>query len=699
MRSRPAMPPRRRPGRLAGPVAGLLAGMLAGLLAACAAPSPSASPSPPAPPSPSAARVERREVIMQTRRSGASVTSYRRDGSIDFHFQYRQNGRGPTIRARARLAADGTLASYTAEGMGERGVPIHETFSIEAGRARWRSGEESGEAPVRGPAFYVPLASSPELTGLLFRALRRHGGRLPLLPGGEARLEREREITVANAAGRRTTLVVWAITGLDLLPVRLFAGPDDTYFGSVDEWFSCLPPGWGPAIPSLLSAQKALEVERDRAIATRLAHRPPAAGVAIAHARVLDIERRRWLADHTVVVVGGRIAALGPTRRTPPPPGAEVIDAGGRALLPGLWNMHTHVRAGDGALAIAAGITTVRDLGNDPDLVDGFKAAWDEGSAIGPRLLRSGFIEGRGENAAASKITAETEAEARAAVAFYAARGYEGIKIYNSIQPELVPLLARLAHERGMRVSGHVPAFLRAEDVIRAGYDELQHMNMVFLNFLADEKTDTRTHQRVTLVAEKAGDLDLSSPRVQKFIRLLLEHGTVLDPTMYVWELLFMSRPGQILPALRELVDRLPVQVQRGYRLGGLPVPEGKDRTYRRSYAALLRMLKLLHDAGVPIVAGTDATAGLAMQRELEIYTEAGLSPVDAIYTATLGPARVMKRDRTSGSIAVGKDADLILVDGDPLADIRALRHVVTTMRGGVLYSSARVYESLGIRP
>jgi imidazolonepropionase-like amidohydrolase len=645
------------------------------------------------------ARVERREVIMQTRKSGASVTTYHGDGSIEFDFQYVENGRGPRMKARAELADDGTLRSYAAEGLQQRGLPIHETFAIEGGRARWKSLEESGEVVLDGPAFYVPMAAPPELMGLLFSALSRHGGELRLLPGGVARLEREREITVKSAAGEEKKLVAWAMTGLDLLPVRVFAELDGTYFGVVDEWFSCLPDGWAPAIAPLLAAQNGLQVQRDRAMAARLARRPPAAGVAFVHARVLDIEKRRWLADHTVVVVDGRIAALGPSSRTRPPEGAEVIDAGGRALLPGLWNMHTHSHASDGPLAIAAGVTTVRDLGNDIDRLDEYKKAWDEGTAIGPRLFRSGFIEGRGANAASSAITAETEAEARAAVEAYAARGYEGIKIYNSVKPELVPLLARLAHEKGMRVSGHVPAFMNAESVIRAGYDELQHMNMVFLNFLADEKTDTRTHLRVSLVAEKAGELDLSSPRVERFIQLLLDRKTVLDPTMYVWELLFVSRPGEILPGLRELVARLPVQAQRSYRMGGLPVPAGKEEAFQRSYRALLTMLKKLHDAGVPIVAGTDAPAGLAMQRELEIYAEAGLSPADVIYTATLGPARVMKRERTSGSIAVGKDADLILVDGDPLADIRALRKVVTTMRGGVMYSTAQVYESLGIRP
>ena len=636
---------------------------------------------------------------MQGRKSGASVTTYLPDGTVEFDFHYLENGRGPTVKARAVIAPDGTLASYSAKGVQARGLPIDETFALEGARAKWKSTQENGQAELTAPGFYLPMDSSPEIYGLLLAALVAHGGELALLPGGLARAEREREIVVKNGAGEEKKLVTWAITGIDLSPVRLFTEEDGTYFGVADEWFSCLPDGWGPAIAPLLALKNQLEIERERALAEKLAARPPAAGFAIVHARVLDIEKKRWLPDQTVVVVGDRIAAVGPTARTRPPPGAEIVDAAGRAVLPGLWDMHTHNHGDDGRLSIAAGITTVRDLANDPDRLDDYKRRWDEGTAIGPHLFRSGFIEGRGENAAASKITAETPAEATAAVEFYAARGYEGIKIYNSIKPELVPLLCRLAHEKGMRVSGHIPAFMNAEQAVRAGYDEIQHMNMVFLNFLADAKTDTRTHLRVSLVAEKAADLDLSSRPVVDFVKLLLDRKTVLDPTMWVFELLFTARPGQVMPGMRDIVSRMPVQAQRGYLLGGLPIPEGKEKVFERSYARLLAMLKMLHEAGVPIVAGTDAPAGLTMQRELAIYTEAGLSPADAVYTATLGPARVMKRERTSGSIAAGKDADLIVVDGDPLADIRDLANVVTTVRGGVRYQAAAVWETLGMRP
>ncbi|HUH05104.1 MAG TPA: amidohydrolase family protein, partial [Kofleriaceae bacterium] len=331
--------------------------------------------------------------------------------------------------------------------------------------------------------------------------------------------------------------------------------------------------------------------------------------------------------------------------------------------------------------------------------VDDLKARVERGEAVGPHIFRSGFIEGRGTNAASSRITAETEDEARAAVAFFADRGYEGIKIYNSMKAELVPLLAKLARARGLRVSGHVPVYMRAEEVVRAGYDEIQHANMLFLNFLVDQDTDTRTPVRFTLVGDRAAEVDLDGAPMKAFIALLLEKKTVVDPTLNAFEDLFVGRPGQVLPGWAPVVDRLPVQVQRWFKTGGLPASGDKIARYRDSYRRMLELVRRLHDAGVPLVAGTDSLAGFGLHRELELYAEAGIPAADVLLIATLGAARVMKRDKTSGSIARGKAADLVLVDGDPLADISDLRKTVLTIKGGVVYRPEALHQAIGIRP
>jgi hypothetical protein len=399
------------------------------------------------------------------------------------------------------------------------------------------------------------------------------------------------------------------------------------------------------------------------------------------------------------VVKGGRIDAVGPSAKLKPPKGAEVIDAAGKALLPGLWDMHVHMGASDGPLNLAAGVTTVRDMDNDPDQLADIVRRLDDGSAIGPHVLKVGLVEGVGPSSSASKFNISSVEQGRKALDFYASHGYVQFKMYNSTKPELVPPLAREAHARGLRVSGHVPFGMLAEDVVRGGYDEIQHINQVMLEFFADRKTDTRTLVRFTLPGEKAAGLDLASKPVQDFIGLLRQHRTVVDPTVAVFESTYLARPGVMDPSIAPVADRLPAQVARGGLVGGLAAPGDKDALYRRSFKVMLAFLKVLHDAGVPLVAGTDGFSGFYLHRELELYVEAGLPPGDVLQIATLGAARVMRRDGRTGSIAKGKDADLVLVDGDPLARMRDIRRTVTVVKGGVVYDAAAVYETVGVRP
>jgi imidazolonepropionase-like amidohydrolase len=222
---------------------------------------------------------------------------------------------------------------------------------------------------------------------------------------------------------------------------------------------------------------------------------------------------------------------------------------------------------------------------------------------------------------------------------------------------------------------------------------------MLFLNFWPDEVPDTRTPARFTEVAKRAAELDLASPEVRSFIALLKEKQVVVDPTVNVFEGMFLARPGEPDPGSREILHRLPPQVQRRFLGGGLPVPEGMDGRYRESFQALLAMIKALYDAGVPLVAGTDALAGFSLHRELELYVQAGIPAPRVLQIATLGAARVVGRQGELGTIEAGKLADLVLVDGDPAADVRQIRNVELTVKGGVLYRSAELYRQIGVTP
>jgi imidazolonepropionase-like amidohydrolase len=147
------------------------------------------------------------------------------------------------------------------------------------------------------------------------------------------------------------------------------------------------------------------------------------------------------------------------------------------------------------------------------------------------------------------------------------------------------------------------------------------------------------------------------------------------------------------------VADRVPAQVRRGFLYGGNAVPEGMDQRYKDSFRQMLKMLKTFYDAGIPIVAGTDSLAGFSLHRELVLYVDAGIPAPKVLQLATLGAARVMKRDQELGSVAPGKLADVILVDGDPARQISDIYRVKTVVKDGVVYQVADLDRALGVKP
>jgi imidazolonepropionase-like amidohydrolase len=373
-----------------------------------------------------------------------------------------------------------------------------------------------------------------------------------------------------------------------------------------------------------------------------------------------------------------------------------VIEARGKTLVPGLWDMHAHVTGNDGLLNLAAGVTTVRDLANDIDDLLARKKRIEEGTELGTRIVMAGFMDGPGPYQGPTKVLVSTAEQGRAWVDKYAGLGYVQIKLYSSIAPELVRPIAEEAHAKGLRVSGHVPANLTAAECVELGYDEIQHVNFLLLNFMPDVK-ETRTPARFLEPARRAADLDLASPEVRAFIDLLKKRGTSLDPTLAAFESLFLDRPGTIAVGVAKVAHRLPVQVRRGFMAGSLPVPPGMDERYRKSWDKALALVHELWAAGVPIEAGTDALAGFSLHRELELDAQAGIPAPQVLQLATFGAARIMRLDQELGTIEPGKLADMALVDGDPAADISAVRNTVLVVKDGILYRPAELYGELGV--
>src|ERR1044071_1607515 len=650
---------------------------------------------PPARPSAVPPRIDtlRYTVTISGNRAGSLVVVREGADSVRTLFEFNDRGRGPSLDTRVILGPAGVPSAITITGNDYLKAPVDERFALERGNATWSSAADKGSKPVEKAAFYLPLNASPDVIATLARALlRAPERRLDLLPGGEARIERVGE-GIAVSGARRRQVIAYAVTGLDFTPTYLWLDPDGTFFASAEGWSEVVLAGWEPAVKALSAVQDSLKETRERETAKRLADRPPSPG-ALTRAPLFDAPEAKPVPGTTVVVEGSRVTAVGADGQVAIPPGARRIDARGKTLLPGLWDMHAHMSEVDGPLDIAAGVTSVRDMANDADFLATQQKRWDEGSAIGPRVVKAGFIDGRGPYQGPSKALVSTTEEALRWVDWYAEHGYEQIKLYSSLDTGLVRPIAERTHAKGLRLSGHIPNHMTATLAVQAGYDEIQHTNMLFLNFLGDT-IDTRTPERFRAVGRYGAGLDLDADSVKAFLRFLKDHHTVVDPTLATFEGMFTADPGEMSEGDARMAARLPAQLSRGLRGGGMPATPELRARYRAAYANMLRMVKALYDGGIQIVAGTDCSAGFCLHRELELYSKAGIPNAEVLRIATWVPARIMKRTDRLGAVAPGKLADLILVDGDPVADIANIRRVSLVMKDGVLFDPAAVYRTL----
>jgi hypothetical protein len=634
-------------------------------------------------------------ILSNARTAGSEVDAYSAGGHVDCTFEFNDRGRGPKVAAHYIIGADGLPSRLDVTGNDYLKAPVDEHFAVEGGIAHWNSTSETGKASA--PGFYASNNGPALESALLVAALMNAKGAVKLFPAGEARLERLTDVTVEDH-GQKLHVTEYAITGLSFEPQTVWLDDDHHFFASPSKWFAILREGWEGTNDQLYALDRAAEDSRNARLAREFA-RHPDHPVAVEHVRIFDSEQATTREDQTVVISGERITMVGPSAAINVPKDAEYIDGTGKTLLPGLFDMHAHLQALDGLLNIASGVTSVRDMGNDIEELKHLQSQWDSGTAIGPRVWKAGFIDSHDPMQAPTGLYADTAEEAQAAVNQYADLGYVQIKLYSSLNPELVPGIVKTAHARGLRVSGHVPNGMIASQFVEDGADELQHINFIFLNFLASQVKDTRTPERFTAVGANAAKLDLHSKQVNDFIELLQNHHTTVDVTLATFEGMFTARPGKVSPDFAPIIDRLPAQVQRGAYNGGLPVTEQNNQLYKDSYDAMLRMTKRMYDAGIPILAGTDATAGLMLHRELELEVRAGIPPPKALQIASFNAARLLKQENELGSIAPGKRADFVLVEGNPAEHISDIRRCRLVMKNGTLYESSEVYAAVGIKP
>ena len=637
-------------------------------------------------------------VLHAGKKSGAQKTVIQGDGKIHVSYSYRDNGRGPDIEEDIALLPDGTFRSYRQTGKTTYGAILDERFSISGKRASWQSPAERGSQPLTAPAVYLPGYGSPETSAVIVRATQKAGGRLAALPGGELSSERLATARVGAAGGERE-VALYAIRGAGLQPdyVWLESGADMRLFASINVGGShMVVAGHESVTPELERLQQQAEAKYLQDLAAKHTQALPQP-ILIKNVRVFDAKAKALGEPADVYVNDGRIAAIYPAGSPARDP-ATVIDGAGRALLPGLFDMHTHEDAWNSALQIAGGVTSSRDMGNDNDYLARLRGDIAAGRAIGPHIEPAGYIEGESPFASRGGFVVASVAEAESAVDWYAERGFRQVKLYNSIKPEWAQPIAAYAHSRGLRVSGHVPAFSRSERVVREGYDELQHINQLMLNFVSDPDTDSRTIVRFNLVGERSRNLDLDSKAVKDFIALLAERQTVIDATMATFEGTWNQKPGDLDPSLAAVAGHVPFATQRAWRNNSTDVSGGKLEIYRASWQRMVEFVGRLHAAGVPLVAGTDSLAGFMLHRELELYVQAGVPAGEAVRIATENGARYSGVLGDRGTVERGKRADLILVDGDPTKNISDIRKVSYVLKDGVGYAPAEIYEAFGIR-
>jgi len=608
------------------------------------------------------------------------------DGKLHVFFQFNDRGRGPKTYSTLTLDSSGVPTAAEIEGNDYFKDAVHESFAVREGVASWKNKAEEGSRKLDGPAFYASMFGAPLEGALLAHAALQRGGTLPVLPGGVARVKRLTKLPKA-------TLV--SVGGLDLSPNHLWLDAQDRLFAISSDWFALIRAGEEAALPELKEAQKKVEAGLALDRARRLPRRPQGK-LVFRDVSVFDAETARLDPHRDVLIEGNRIISIAPAGA--PPQGAHVIDGRYKTLLPGLWDMHAHVSPTDGMLNLAAGVTTVRDLANDNDELAARISRIEKGEEIGTRVVRAGFMDGPGPYQGPTKVLVATPEEALRWVDWYADHGFVQIKLYSSIKPELVPVVAAAAHRRGLRVSGHIPAHMIAEQAVEQGYDEIQHVNMLLLNFMPDVK-DTRTPARFVEPARRARELDLASPEVRAFVRFLQERHTALDLTLTAFETLMLDRPGRVSVTMAAVAERLPVQVRRGLYAGALPLQPGDDEKFRASWKRTLELVHELWVAGIPIEAGTDGFAGFTLHRELELDAEAGIPAPQILQLATLGAARIMGMDKDLGQVRQGKLADVVLIDGDPTKNISDVRRVALTVKDGVIYDPAELYREMGIAP
>jgi imidazolonepropionase-like amidohydrolase len=611
---------------------------------------------------------ERYEIVKTPGDGGLQLTA-------DFDFTDR--GGRVQLAATLRTAADLTPVHFSAKGKSYRFVNVDSAIDIADRVATVRA--DGGETRVTLPAqFYTVDGYAPFAAQMMMLRYWKQHGRprvlttVPGLPANEVIIE-ARGRKEAFIAGRRIALEQYVVDGV-------VWGRETIWLDDRGSLAAAITRAGGlsfEAVREDLESDLAWFVEqatRDRIgdlwTITRQTRPTKEAIYALTGATIVDGVGEQPVADGVVVVRAGWIADVGPRAAVRIPSGVQTVDVTGKTIVPGLWDMHTHVTQVEWApVYLGAGVTTVRDMGNEFEFVTALRDAIASNQVMGPRLLLAGLVDGGGPNAFGVYYAA-TPDEAKRLVSKYHDAGFQQIKIYSLITPPIVEAICAEAHRLGMTVTGHIPTGMSIEQAVSAGMDQIAHL----------------------AIHGEAG-----SEEVTRTIGFLRDHKTVMDPTQS-WNELLGHAAGAPVTAFQPGIAKVPPPLNRLFSNAGTA---GVDTATARSRVERgLRIVKALHDADVAVVVGTDeGIPGHSVHREIELYVEAGLTPLQALQAATIVSARVMKLDAELGTIERGKRADLVVLDANPLDDIRNIRRVRWTISDGRMYESAALWRAVRFEP
>jgi len=597
--------------------------------------------------------------------------------TLSSDFDFTDRGGRVQLTATLRTRRDYTPIAFTASGKSYRFVNVDSNVRIDGSDAVVHADGADTRVTLPGQFYtvdgYAPFAAQM----LMLRYWKAHGQprvlrTVPGVPANEVIIEpRGREaMRVGDAAVRLDRYVVdgvvWGRETIWLDEQGTLAAAI-TRAGGLS--FEAVREDLEPALDSFIE-----RATRDRlGDLENLTRQVPvlkSGAYAMVGATIVDGTGRPPIANGVVIVRDGRIVDVGARDEVKVPADVPTVDVAGKTVIPGLWDMHTHVTQIEWApVYLAAGVTTVRDMGNEFAFITALRDSIESRRSLGPRLLLAGLVDGGGPNAFGT-VYAATPDEAKQVVARYHDAGFQQIKIYSLVTPPIVEALSAEAHRLGMTVTGHVPNGMTIEEAVGRGFDQIAHLPI-------------------------RGEADADD--VRRTIRFLHEHKTVVDPTQS-WNELLGHAAGTPIAAFQPGVARIPPPLNRVFSnagAAGIDAPTARTRLERG-----LRIVKALHDAGVPIVAGTDeGIPGHSVHREIELYVEAGLAPMEALQAATIVPARAMKLDADTGTIERGKRADLLVLNANPLDSIRNIRSVRWTIRDGRVYDVNALWKSVRFLP